>query len=112
MYSRWVLSISDLTSDWMLALELVDLDLAGQEVGDQLQALGDVDRLEQLLALFGGHVRAVGDHVGQQAGLGDVARGDGRLGRHGRTRLDVLLDLRLDGAHQRLDLDVRRGPRC
>ena len=51
------------------ALELEDLDLAGEEVADELEALGDVDRLEQLLALLGRHVRAVGDHVGQQAGL-------------------------------------------
>ena len=46
----------------------------------------DVDRLEQLLALLGGHVRAVGDHVGQQAGLGDVAGGDGGLRRHRARR--------------------------
>jgi hypothetical protein len=39
----------------------------------ELEALDDVDRLEQLLALLGGHVRAVGDHVGQEPGLGDVA---------------------------------------
>ena len=90
-----------------LALQLEDLDLASEEAGDELQALDDVDRLEQLLALLGGHVRAVGDHVGEQARLGDVAGGDGRLGRHRRAGLDVLLDLRLDGADQRLDLDVR-----
>ena len=49
------------------ALELEDLDLVGEEVRDELEPLGDVDRLEHLLALLGGHVRAVGDHVGQQA---------------------------------------------
>ena len=49
------------------ALELEDLDLVGEEVRDELEALGDVDRLEHLLALLGRHVRAVGDHVGQQA---------------------------------------------
>ena len=90
-----------------LALQLEDLDLAAEEAGDELQALDDVDRLEQLLALLGGHVGAVGDHVGEQARLGDVARGDGRLRRDRRARLDVLLDLALDGAHQRLDLEVR-----
>ena len=61
------------------ALQLEDLDLVREEVRDELQALDDVDRLEQLLALLGGHVRAVGDHVGQQPRLGDVARGDRRL---------------------------------
>ena len=50
----------------------------------------------------------VGRHVRQEARLGDVAGRHGRLGRHGRADLDVLLDLRLDGAHERLDLDVRR----
>ena len=61
------------------ALELEDLDLVGEERRDELEPLGDVDRLEQLLALLGGHVRAVGDHVGEQARLGDVAGRDGRL---------------------------------
>ena len=89
-----------------LPLELEDLDLAGEEVADDLQAGADLDGLEELLPLLGGHVRAVRDHVGEQAGLGDVARGDGRLGRHRRAVRDVLLDLRLDRAHQRLDLDV------
>src|SRR6476620_4904527 len=59
------------------ALELEDLDLMGKEVGDELEALGDVDRLEHLLALLRGHVRAVRDHVGEQARLADVAGGDG-----------------------------------
>ena len=88
------------------ALELEDLDLAGEERGDELEALDDVERLEQLLALLGGHVRAVGDHVGEEAGLGDVARRDRGLGRHRGARLDVLLDLALDRAHERLDLDA------
>ena len=65
--------------------------------------------LEHLLPLLGGHVRAVGDHVREQAGLGDVARRDGGLRGHRRTRLDVLLDLALDAADQRLDLDTRGG---
>ena len=89
-----------------LPLELEDLDLACQEVADELEALGHVDRLEQLLALLGRHVGAVGDHVGQQPGLGDVASGDGGLGRDRRAVGDVLLDLGLDGPHQGLDLDT------
>ena len=90
------------------ALQLEDLDLAGEERLDELQALDDVDRLEQLLALLGGHVGAVGDHVGQQPGLGDVAGGHGGLRRNGRAVGDVLLDPALDGPHQGLDLDPRR----
>ena len=39
-------------------------------------------------------------------GLGDVASGDGRLGWDGCARLDVGLDLGLDGAHERLDLEA------
>ena len=88
------------------ALQLEDLDLVGEEVGDELEPLGDVDRLEHLLALLGRHVRAVGDHVGQQAGLADVAGGDGGLRRDRGAVRDVLLDLGLDRAHQRLDLDA------
>ena len=88
------------------ALELEDLDLVGEERADQLEALDDVDRLEQFLALFGGHVGAVRDHVGQQARLADVARGDGGFRRDRRAVGDVLLDLGLDGAHHGLDLDA------
>ena len=111
MYSRWVLSISDLTSVWIFPLSSRISIWRARNVGDELEALDDVDRLEQLLALLGGHVRAVGDHVGQEAGLGDVARGDRGLRRDGRAVGDVLLDLGLDGAHERLDLDARRGAR-
>ena len=93
MYSRWVLSISDLTSDWILPFSSRISIWRARKVGHELQPLDDVDRLEQLLALLGGHVRAVGDHVGEQARLGDVAGGDGRLRRDRRARLDVLLDL-------------------
>ena len=91
-----------------LPLELEDLDLSGEERGDELQALDDVHRLEQLLALRGVHVGAVRDHVGEQARLGDVACGDGGLGRDRGAVRDVLLHLRLDGAHERLDLDAGR----
>jgi len=93
-----------------LALQLEDLDLAREEVADQLQALDDVDRLEQLLALLRGHVRAVGDHVRQQPRLGDVSGCNRCFGRDGCAVCHVLLDLRLDGAHERLDLDARRRP--
>ncbi len=92
-----------------LALELEDLDLAAEEGGDELEALDDVDRLEQLLALLGRHVGAVGDHIGQQPGFGDVAGRDRGLRRDRSTVGDVLLDLGLDAAHQGLDLDAGRG---
>ena len=92
-----------------LPLELEDLDLAGEEGRAELEALDDVDRLEELLALLRRHVRAVGDHVGQEAGLGDVPGGHGGLGRDRRPGLDVLLDLALDGLHEGFDLDAGRG---
>ena len=91
------------------ALQLEDLDLAVEERRDELEPLDDVDGLEQLLALLGGHVRAVRDHVGEQARLGDVAGGDRGLRRDRRAVGDVLLDLGLDGAHERLDLEARRA---
>ena len=86
-------------------LQLEDLDLVGEEVRDELEALGDVDGLEHLLALLGRHVRAVGDHVGQQARFADVACRDGRFRRDRGAVGNVLLDLGLDRAHQRLDLE-------
>ena len=89
-----------------LPLELEDLDLAREERADELEPLLDVDRLEQLLALLGRHVGAVRHHVGEEAGLGDVARGDGGLGRDRGAVRDVLLDLRLHAADERLDLDA------
>ena len=91
-----------------LPLELEDLDLAGEERRAELEALHDVHGLEQLLALLRRHVRAVGDHVGQQPRLGDVPGGHRSLWRDGRAGLDVLLDLALDRLHERFDLDAGR----
>ncbi len=88
------------------ALQLEDLDLVREEVGDELETLDDVDRLEQLLALLRAHVGAVGDHVGQEPGLSDVAGRDGGFGRHRRAVRDVLLDLGLDRAHEGLHLET------
>ena len=108
MYSRWVLSISDLTSDWIRPLSSRISIWRARKFETSLRRSIDVDRLEHLLALLGGHVRAVRDHVGEQAGLGDVAGGDGGLRRDRRAVGDVLLDLGLDRAHQRLDLEPGR----
>ena len=107
MYSRWVLSISDLTSYWILPLSSRISIWRARNADTSFSRSIDVDGLEQLLALLGRHVGAVGHHVGEQAGLGDVAGGDGGLRRHGRAVGDVLLDLRLDAADQGLDLDAR-----
>ena len=90
-------------------LQLEDLDLAAKEGGDELQPLDDVDRLEQLLALLGGHVRAVGDHVGQESGLADVACRDRSLRRDRSAVGDILLDLGLHAAHEGLDLEAARA---
>ncbi len=76
------------------ALELEDLDLLGEELARQPQPIRDVDGLQQLLALLGRHLRAVGRHVGQQAAVDDVAGGDRHLRRDRCAAVDVLLDLR------------------
>jgi len=67
MYSRWGLVHLRLDFGLDLALQFEDLDLAAQEGRDDLEALDDIGRCEQLHALFGREVRAVGHHVGQQA---------------------------------------------
>ena len=87
------------------ALQLEDLDLLGEERRCQPQPVRDVDRLEQLLALLGRHLRAVGGHVGQQPTVDDVAGGDRHLRRHRGAAVHVLLDLAVDRGHQRLDLE-------
>ena len=91
------------------ALELEHLDLLGEELAGQAQPIGHVDRLEQLLALLGRHLGAVGGHVGQQPAVDDVACGDRHLRRDRRAAVDVLLDLTVDRGHQRLDLERLLG---
>ena len=93
------------------ALELEHLDLLGEEGRCQPQPIGDVDRLEQLLALLGRHLRAVGGHVRQQSAVDDVARRDRHLRRDRCAAVDVLLDLPVDRGHQRLDLEGLLGLR-
>jgi len=52
MYSRWVLSISDLTSDWILPFSSRISIWAAQEGGHDLEPLDDIRRLEQFHALL------------------------------------------------------------
>ncbi len=79
----------DVLADLLAQLQL------GQPVAlqpdGQLQALGDVERLERLDLVLEGHVGRVADGVGQRAGLGDRAQelGDALVG---AAQLEDLLD--------------------
>ena len=79
-YSRCCFSAPDSTSSRM---RLADLQL-GQplalEAQRQLEALGDVERLQQLDLLLEGEVGRVARRVGERAGLGDRAQERGRRG--------------------------------
>ena len=62
-YSRWPLSISDWTCDWICEPSCDDLELAGEDLREPAQPLGDVDLLEQLLLLLGRDAQRAGDQV-------------------------------------------------
>ena len=49
-----------------LGAELDHLELAGEDLGEVAQALGDVDLLEQLLLLLGRDPQRAGDQVGER----------------------------------------------
>ena len=63
MYSRWVWSISDWTCDWMRVPISTHLELAREDLREPAQPLGDVDLLEQRLALLGRDPQRAGDQV-------------------------------------------------
>ena len=87
-----------------LGAELDDLELAGEDLREAAQALGDVDLLEQLLLLLGADPQGAGDQVAERRRVVDV--GDRHLQLLGQVG-DLLDDLRegaLDVAGQRLQL--------
>ena len=88
-----------------LRAELEHLQLAAQDRGDLAQALLDVDRLEDLLALLGrdrAHRRR--DEVRERARVVDVRRRELQLLGQVRGEADDARELALDVARERLDL--------
>ena len=89
--------------------ELEHLELLDQDPVQAVHPRADVERLEHLLLDGGGDGRqARGDEIGQPAGLGDVGRQRLQIvGQQRRQRHD-LLEVRLDVAQQRVDLEAVR----
>ncbi len=104
-YSRCPFSISDCTCDWIFEPSSKHLDLAREDRRDAPEALLDVERLEDLLAL-GRRDRAQrrGDEVRERAGVVDVRRGELELRGQVRREADDLGEQPLDVPCQRLDL--------
>ena len=103
-------AVADVLADLAAQLQL-DEPLALDPRGE-LEALGDVERLEDLDLLLERHVGRVADRVGQRAGLDDRAQelADAVVG---AAQLEDLLDhgavLALGGAGATVDRDVVRG---
>ena len=89
-----------------LPLDLENLNLSRQERCDVLESRNYIDRLKQLLALIGRHVRGVRRHVGEQPWVANVLRSNSCLRWHRCARSDVRLHLRLHTAHQRFNLNA------
>ena len=103
------LALVDLRLDLGLDLgaELDHLQLAGEDLREVAQALGDVDLLEQLLLLLGRDPQGAGDQVAERRRVVDV--GDRHLQLLGQVG-DLLDDLREGALHvagQRLQLGAR-----
>ena len=103
-YSRWPLSISDSTWDWILEPSWTTSSSRVRISERRRSRLVDVDLLEQLLLLLGRDPQGAGDQVGERRGLVDV--GDGELQLLGQVGdlLDDLAEGALDVAGQRLEL--------
>ena len=105
--SRWPLSISDSTCDWISRPDRDQLELARQQLREPAQPLGDVALLQQLLALLGLDPQRAGDHVRELGRVLEV--GDRDLQLLGQVG-DLLDDLREGALHvavQRLELRRR-----
>ena len=104
-YSRWPFSISDCTCDWIFEPSS-NTSSSRLRIAEILpQALLDVDRLEDLLALLGlDRAQRRGDEVRERARVVDVRRGELQLLGQVRREPDDAREQPLDVARQRLDL--------
>ena len=81
---------------------LLHVDLAIDQAHQQFQPAGGIQRLQQLLLVGQAHAQVRGDGVGQAVGLFDTGQGLQQLRRQLAVGLDVLLEQRQQGAHDRL----------
>src|SRR5438876_2914177 len=100
---RLVEGLLDLALD--LRLQLEDLVLLREEDREELEALDERPRLEQLLALLEREVGARRDEVGEVRGILGVLRRHRDLRQDRATVVDVLLEEGAHAADERLALD-------
>ena len=87
-----------------LIFQFQDVQLARQVGADLLQALGHVERLQEVLARFQGQVDHLRDDVGQLARIAHVHRVDVGFFGESLVQIDGLFEHRQDGPYQRLDV--------
>jgi hypothetical protein len=89
-----------------LRTELEHFELLDQQAVEEVEARADVERLQHFLLRFGrDRAEARRDEVGETAGVGDVRRQRLQIIGHQRRQRDDLLEVRLDVALQRIDLE-------
>jgi hypothetical protein len=88
-----------------LLLHLEDLDLGLHQAVELLDALRRVGGLENRLLVLQLELQMGDDRVGEPRRVGDGGHRHEHLGRDPLVELDVLLEGRVDGAHERLGLD-------
>ena len=87
--------------------ELEHLELLDQEAVEEVEAGPHVQRGQHLLLHLGADgAQAGGDEVGEPAGLGDVDRERLQVVRHQRRQRHDLLEVGLDVALERVDLEL------
>ena len=90
-----------------LRSELEDLELLDQDAVERVHPRADVERLEDFLLHRRADGRqARGDEVGELAGIGDVGGERLQVVGQQRRQRDDLLEVALDVALQRVDLEV------
>ena len=109
--SRWPLSISLATCDWIFEPSSDISTSRLEDQRDRAQPLLDVDQLEQLLALVGLQPQRRGDQVAERARIVDVRGRELQLLGQVRRHPDDVRELLLDVPRQRLDLGRVRGRR-
>ena len=102
--SRWPLSISDWTCDWIFEPSSTTSSSRLRIIEDLPQPHGDVGLFEQALLLLGLEAQRRGDEVRERARVVHVRGGELELGREVGDERDQPSELVLDVAGERLEL--------